>query len=80
MHDKPSTPLPWELDEEFQVFGSNYKLVAWTAVERQDAEYIVRACNAYPELIESVRALRAELQRARSIIKKLGDSNENRLG
>jgi hypothetical protein len=62
---RPSTPLPWM---QWQSIKDNSQNVANTAKEfvcevgkigdedaRSDAQYIVRACNAYPKLIEALR-------------------------
>ena len=63
---KPETPLPWTKGphKDAHVYGPNMcnlytladNLPAFAEkVTRLDANYIVRACNAYPELVAALR-------------------------
>ena len=71
---KPATPLPWTIskygqisengaDEPLSVAGGvsvpsgthNPQVV----VAKQNAAFIVHACNAYPELVAALRAMKA---------------------
>jgi len=55
---KPATPLPWGTDKDgkrlYAGDAAAYGCVAETA-SRQNAAYIVAACNAYPQLVEALR-------------------------
>ena len=56
---KPATPLPWSSvgpkTAEKTVIMSHSKNLG--AFERDDAAYIVHACNAYPKLVEAIHML-----------------------
>lgn len=59
---KPSTPLPWLQDPTGDsgpeyigpADGPDFVTVAY---KKQDAAYIVHACNAYPQLVDALRNL-----------------------
>ncbi len=65
---KPATPLPWTADaDSVDVITEDGDFIATTlqpdsgvgmASEYQDAAYIAHACNAYPELVAALLAIR----------------------
>lgn len=73
---KPGTPLPWEAapdgclrretpsGTDFLPIASPWVESAFTGDETAvaNAEYIVAACNAYPDLIEGLREARTLIQ------------------
>lgn len=84
---RPATPLPWEVDEEATICGNN-SAVAFTrrresAYMDEDAAYIAHAANAYPKLVEALRALHKEagdfygttknMRKARALLRQLGE-------
>jgi hypothetical protein len=59
---RPSSPLPWKLDEIGLVITDDARrsVVAGTGdgdVSDEDAAYIVRAANAFPELLAALKAI-----------------------
>ena len=67
---KPATPLPWKhmIDkgrgslqfDRFNIYTLADNVPAHVRdMEKQDAAYIVTACNAYPQLVEDLAELRA---------------------
>lgn len=61
VHHTPVTPLPWTVEDggmfEAQVVGP-VEGVAQTILhngQRQNADYIAHAANAYPKLVEALR-------------------------
>ena len=95
---KPSTPLPWTYGDprKRSNFGSSHSMLAsqsrnigrigmmhTPAEAEQDAAYIVKACNSYPELVAALRAIlpiadgavdfQEEIDTAHSLLAKLGE-------
>lgn len=63
---KPATPLPWKFAAAVQNNGPNYFVVgtgrwgepsAADCAREADAAYVAHAANAYPRLVEVLRAL-----------------------
>lgn len=69
LHKRPATPLPWHesvvLQDEYLLMGSDEGYTVqvadfesysgpWTT-SRDDLRYAVRACNAYPKLVEALK-------------------------
>lgn len=58
-----STPLPWKVAKGNMFYfvdaadRSICKMLGIESVAKANAEFIVKACNAYPELIEACRKL-----------------------
>lgn len=58
------TPLNWEIDTENFIVDADGAVVASFAelVEKKDnMEYIVKACNNYPRLIEALKLARKQM-------------------
>lgn len=78
---KPGTPLPWAMSEDLDHNDNPYVSVESKAghgviyvsdhaerEDRQDAAYIVTACNAYPDLVEALKLALGELSQAPMIL------------
>lgn len=81
---QPATPLPWDSDaEDFGVYQlESIDPVTGPLYEMEngekDSEYICRAANAYPRLVEMVRTLRvrgtvAMRNEADALLRELGE-------
>lgn len=62
----PASPLPWNNERSSYVVmsGANKvcEMYTSTSYERdEDSSYIVRACNAFPDLLASLKALLANV-------------------
>ncbi len=55
---KPATPLPWKLHREFEIGSINLNGdgdYAGQGYSNGDANYILAACNAYPQLVAAAK-------------------------
>lgn len=75
------TALPWKVESESSanyVIGADGMTVALIIMPRTpfraNAAYIVKACNAYPEMLEALRGLSG----AASLALKFGDDSDLR--
>ena len=91
MTAKPATPLPWKLGTRYpcRILGvasacEDQDEGTETEGQKQDAAYIVHACNAYPQLVAALskmlangpgadHGLGAELS-ARDLLRDLGEA------
>jgi hypothetical protein len=69
---KPAAKLPWRATPAVQNNGPNYYAIgtgkwgddsAAHAFDAETAEYIVHACNMYPQLVEALSEIVAEFDR-----------------
>ena len=84
---KPATPLPWKEGHNLicgrrVYFDSDAAQTDFATVSEalQDRKYLVHACNAYPRLVEALRAIakpalggKAQQYAAQAILRELGE-------
>lgn len=87
---KPATPLPWKLSGSHRIdIPGALKGAAIAFTDRrkigatENAAYIVAACNAYPALVEALRAIDQAkyygqamdecIERGRALLHELGE-------
>jgi len=81
---KPATPLPWKIPSQLspEIFAATHEqghnipvgsVQTFRGGGAQDAEYIVHACNTYPDLVRDRARLLEALRGAENRAQELGD-------